>query len=72
MTIWSKTSRAILARLRDGPATNRELQEVACTHSGDIARRMCAFARLGYVKRIDGGQGRGWPAVYALTENANG
>lgn len=64
--IYSEASKAIIARLKQGPATNRQLQEAAYTHSGDVARRLIDLAQSGYVERIDGGSGRGTRAVYAL------
>lgn len=66
------TTRAILSRLKRGPATNADLQEAACDHGGGIARTVAALRQQGKVRRVDGKSGRGKPAVYALTENANG
>lgn len=62
------SQRAILARLKHGPATNAELQEAACDHSGGIARTMAKLIRAGKAARIDSGRGRGSIALYAFRE----
>jgi hypothetical protein len=61
---------AILRRLKDGPATNRQLQEVCCDHGGAIARDCADLMKSGRVVRIDGrrGRGAGKEATYALRE----
>lgn len=60
---------AILARLRRGPATNRDLQDAACDHGGGIARTMASLIADGRAVRVDGRSGRGKPATYALPED---
>ena len=63
------STRAILARLRAGPATNRDLQAVTSNYwSGGIARTMAQLIANGRAVRIDGKRGRGKPATYALRE----
>lgn len=59
---------AIMRRLRDGPATNRELQEACFDHGGAIARDCAELIHSGRVVRIDGrsGRGAGKEATYAL------
>jgi hypothetical protein len=61
------TQRAILIRLREGPATNAELQDAAIDHSGGVARDCAKLIAAGKVRRISGG-GRGHRATYALAE----
>lgn len=63
----------ILLRLREGPATNRQLQEACFDHGGAIARDCANLIRLGRVKRIDGrsGRGAGKEATYALAETSH-
>lgn len=57
---------AILRRLSEGPATNRELQEACFDHAGGIARDCMALRHQGRIVRIDGKSGRGKEATYAL------
>jgi hypothetical protein len=59
---------AILRRLKDGPATNRQLQDAADDHAAGIARSCADLIHMGRVVRIDGCSGRGKPATYALRE----
>jgi len=59
---------AILRALRQGPATNAQLQELLCDHGGAIARDCRKLIDRGQVRRIDGYAGRGRAATYALTE----
>jgi len=59
---------AILRALRDGPATNAQLQERLCDHGGAIARDCAKLIVRGKVRRIDAAAGRGRAATYALTE----
>ena len=65
-------TRAILAALRDGPKTNRELQDLTCDHSGSVARNCVQLRDLGLVIRVDGNQGRGTRAIYALADKGSG
>lgn len=58
----------ILSRLRRGPATNEQLQEIACDHSGGIARTMSKLMHQGLAHRIDGKRGRGTRALYAIKD----
>ena len=60
------TTQAILQRLAAGPATNLELQEAVCDHSGGVARTCSKLIHRGRVVRVDGATGRGAKAVYAL------
>ena len=57
---------AILRRLREGPATNAELQDAVDDHSASVARTMAKLIAKGKALRIDGQSGRGRPATYAL------
>lgn len=58
---------AILAALRDGPKTNRQLQELTCDHGPGIARSCARLIAKGLVFRVDDNRpGRGRPATYAL------
>ena len=60
---------AIIARLRQGPATNRDLQRATDNYwSGGISRTVAKLIADGRVTRIDGRSGRGKPATYALKE----
>jgi len=62
------STQAILRALRQGPATNAELQERLCEHGGAIARDCARLIDRGEVRRIDASAGRGRAATYALTE----
>lgn len=66
------STRAILARLRRGPATNAELQDACCDHSAGVARTMAKLIADGRAVRVDGRSGRGRPATYALPEDRHG
>lgn len=64
--------REIVAALRTGPKTNRELQELTFDHGGGVARSCAELRKRGRVTRVDPdrGRGRGSRAVYALVEEA--
>jgi len=59
---------AILRALREGPATNAQLQELLCDHGGAIARDCRRLIERSQVRRVDGAAGRGRAATYALAE----
>lgn len=59
---------AILNALARGPKTAAQLAEIVGLHSGVIAARVSPLIHDGRVKRVDGGEGRGSIAVYALNK----
>jgi DNA-binding IclR family transcriptional regulator len=56
----------ILKALRDGPATNADLQADVGVRGPYIARTCARLIECGKVRRIDAERGRGTRAVYAL------
>jgi DNA-binding PadR family transcriptional regulator len=59
---------AILNALLEGPLTNRDLQDVADDCGAYIGRIMAKLQKLGLVINVAERQGRGIPAIYALTD----
>lgn len=57
---------ALIHALRSGPKTNAELADLTCDHGGGVSRSMAKLIADGRAKRIDGNQGRGSIALYAL------
>jgi hypothetical protein len=58
----------IIHALRRGPMRTAQLLRLTGTCSGDISRSCANLIRIGAIKRIDGGSGRGSIAVYALAD----
>ena len=54
----------IIVRLTKGPASGAQLAELLYTHTGDIARIMCALRKEGLVAST--ATGRGTKATYSL------
>lgn len=57
---------AILRELKSGPMTNAQLGDAIGEHSGSVARDCAHLIKAGRVVRVDGAQGRGTKATYAL------
>lgn len=66
MSGLSRTEQVIVFLSANGPSRNSEIADELYTHSGDIARMMSKLTHRGIVRRVDGGQGRGHKATYAL------
>lgn len=64
---YKSSAARIRALLETGPATHAQIARVVPPEFS-IARTMCELIHRGVVKRVDGGQGRGTKATYALVE----